>query len=199
MALFRIIPVAILLVACGCAQHTRPIVAPAEMTPVERNFQAVWDASCEVMSSYRFTVDRRDRRAGLITTEPMASRHFFEWWRRDKATAAGALENTVQPMYRQVSVQIRKTDEGKYHPVVSVTVSRLLATRRAVDRGVMSRERITTPSRHDRLVIAFVSSDKIRKDPDKHSPGDEILAVKIADDIRRLADKKRAGNTPSGG
>ena len=196
MALFRIIPVAILLAVCGCAQHTRPIVPPAEMTPVERNFQAVWDATGEVLSSYRFTVDRRDRRAGLITTEPMASRHFFEWWRKDKTTAAGALENTVQPMYRQVSVQISKTDKGKYYPVVSIIVSRLLAGDRDARRDVMSRERITTPSRHDRLVIAFVSSDKIRKDPDKHSPGDEILAVKIADDIRRLADKKRAEKTP---
>ena len=198
MAVFRIIPVAILLAACGCAQHTRPIVSPVEMTPTERNFQAVWDASREVLSSYRFTVNRRDRRAGLITTEPMASRHFFEWWRRDKATASGALENSIQPIYREVSVQIRKTDKGKYYPVVSVTVSRLL-TNSSSDRVLSSYELVTTPRRQDRLVIGVASSDSTRGDSGKHSPGDEVLTGKIAEDIRRLADEKRAGNTPSGG
>ena len=74
---------------------------------------ALEDAGREVLLLYRFTINQRDRRAGLITTNPTASRHFFEWWRRDKATASGALENSVQPIYREVSVEIRKTDEGK--------------------------------------------------------------------------------------
>ena len=199
MAVFRIISVAILLAACGCAWHTRPIVSPAEMTPTEKNFQAVWDASCEVLLSYRFTVDRRDRRAGLITTESMASRHFFEWWRRDKTTAAGALENTVQPIYREVSVQIRKTDEGKYHPVVSVTVSRLLSDEDSSRPILEPYERVTTPIRYDRLIIGVGSSDKIRRGSGKYSPGDEVLAGKIAEDILRLADRKLAGKTPSVG
>ena len=199
MAVFRIISVTILLAACGCARHTRPIVPPAEMTPGEKNFQAVWDAGCEVLSSYRFTVDRRDRRAGLITTEPTASKHFFEWWRRDKVTASGALENTVQPIYRQVSVQIRKTDEGKYDPVVSVTVSRLLLGGSSSNRTLAPYEQVTTPTRRERLVIGVASSDKIRREPGKHSPGDEMLAEKIAEDIRRLADRKLAGEIPSAG
>ena len=196
MAMFRIISVAVLLAACGCASHTRPIVPPAEMTPAEKNFQAVWDASCEVLSSYRFTVDRRDRRAGLITTEPMASRHFFEWWRRDKATASGALENTIQPIYREVSIRIRETDEGKYLPVVSVTVSRLLWGRSNYSRAMASYEQVTTPRRQERLVLGVGRSDNIRGDSGKYSSGDDVLAGKIAEDIRRLADRKRAGRNP---
>lgn len=192
MALFRIIPVVILLAACGCARHTRPIVPPRELTPAEKNFQAVWDAGNEVLSSYRYTVDRRDRRAGLITTKPMASRHFFEWWRRDKASASGALENSVQPIYREVSVQISKTDKGKYHPVVSVTVSRLLLDRSS-NRVLSSYELVTTPSRKERLILGVGSSDGTGGDSDKHSPDDDILAEKIAKEISRLADRKRTG------
>jgi len=181
MAASRIIPVVILLAACGCARHTRPIVPPRELTPAEKNFQAVWDASSEVLSSYRYTVDRRDRRAGLITTKPMASRHFFEWWRRDKTTASGALENSVQPIYREVSVQISKTDKGKYHPVVSVTVSRLLLGRGGDNRILSSYELVRTPRRQERLVIGVGSSDNTGKDSGKDSPGDDILAGKIAE------------------
>ena len=194
MAASRIIPVVILLAACGCARHTRPIVPPAEMTPVEKDFQAVWDASCETLSAYRFTVDRHDRRAGLITTEPTASRHFFEWWRRDKATAAGALENSIQPIYRQVSIQIRKTDEGKYHPVVSITVSRLLSGGRgASDIMIPYKQDTNRKKKEDRLVLGVGSSDGAAKNSDKHSPDDDVLARRIAKDIQRLADRKRAG------
>ena len=196
MAVLRIISVAILLAACGCASHTRPIVPPAEMTRSEKNFQAVWDAGRDVLVWYRFTVNQRDRRAGLITTEPMASRHFFEWWRRDKATASGALENTLQPIYREVSVEIRKTDDGKYDPVVSVTVSRLLSDRGGSNRILSSYELVTAPERRDRLVLGVASSDNTRKDPGKYSPADAILAKKIAADIRRLAEQKLAGKNP---
>ena len=181
------IPVVMLLAACGCfAMHTSPIVPPVEMGPAEKEFQIVWDAASEALVSYRFTVDHRDRRAGLITTDPMGSRHFFEWWRRDKVTASGALENTVQPMYRVVSVHIRKTDQGKYDPVVSITVSRLLPKH-------------IIKKKEEYLIIGVGSSDGSSKGSGKHSPGDDILAGKIADDIRRIADQKRAGQTPSTG
>jgi hypothetical protein len=167
------------------------------MTSVERNFQAAWDASSEVLAGYRFTVDRRDRRAGLITTEPTASRHFFEWWRRDKATASGALENSVQPIYREASVQIRKTDAGKYHPVVSVIVSRLLS-------GGLGSGNIMIPYKQDirrrkkqeYLVLGVGRSDGSGRDSTKHSPADDVLASRIAEDIRQLADRKLAGGNP---
>ena len=193
MAVFRIIPVAILLAVCGCVSYTRPIVPPAEMTRSEKNFQAVWDAGREVLRSYRFTVNHRDRRAGLMTTDPMGGRHFFEWWRRDKATATGALENSVQPMYRVVSLQIRKTDEGKYDPVVSVTVSRLLSGGSGGNRFLTTYKLVPAPNPEDLLIVAVASSDKTRGDSDGHRPGDAIFAEKIAEDIRRLAARKLAG------
>jgi hypothetical protein len=127
MTILRMIPVLLLLAGCSHAMHTQPIVVPKEMSPDEKNFQAVWDASSETLVSYRFSVNLRDRRAGLITTEPMVGKHFFELWRRDKVTSSGALENSVQPIYREVSVRIKKTKDGKYDPVVSIVVSRLLS------------------------------------------------------------------------
>ncbi|MCP4378522.1 MAG: hypothetical protein GY794_20395 [bacterium] len=187
----------VLLTACGCARYTTPIVAPTKMTPVEKRFQEIWDASAEVLLSYRFTIDRRDRRSGVMTIAPTASKHFFEWWRRDKTDATGALENSVQPMYREVTVQIRKAGEGKYRPVVSVIVSRLLSERSSANRHLSSYQLVSTPDRRDRLVVGLANSEKSRKGMEKYSPGDEILARKIADDIQRLSDQKRTGNTPS--
>lgn len=192
MAALRIISVLVLLASCGCAMHTRPIVSPAKLTPVERNFQAVWDASCEVLRSYRFTVNQRDRRAGVIGTAPMAGKHFFEWWRRDQLTASGALENTVQPVYRDASVQINETEKGQYAPVVTVTVSRLMFKDDS-ERKISIYEMAATPSARDRWVIGVGCSDKTRPNPTRHSPGDEDFAREIAEGIRLLAKKKLTG------
>lgn len=177
--------------------HTRPIVPPSAMTPVEKNFQSVWDATSEVLVDYRFTVDQRNRRAGLITSHPLASRHFFELWRRDKVTASGALENTVQPIYRTVSVRILKEAGGSYHPVVTVTVSRLLSEPGQPEYVWTSYEHVMTASKkQEHLVIGVGSSDDSRKSAGKRSPGDDLLAKRIADDIRTLAHQKRSARTP---
>ena len=190
----RIISVAILLAIGGCARHTTPLVPAAELTADEQKFQAVWDAGSEVLKSYRFDINKTNRRAGLITTSPMASRHFFEFWRRDVVTASGALENSVQPMYREVAVRIRKTGEGKYAPVVTVTASRLLtATGGFYRSGREPYEKVKAPTREERLIMSEGSSDGSLKDSDKHSPGDDMLAEKLAEDIRTLAAKKRKG------
>jgi hypothetical protein len=180
MAILRMIPVVMLLAMCGCfAMHTRPIVQPAEMSPAEKGFQAVWDATNETLNTYRYTVNQRDRRYGRITTDPLGSRHFFEWWRRDKATATGAWENSVQPIYRVVAVDIRKTGEGEYNPVVTITVSRLLT------KNVSDRE--------SHLTLAVGRSEGAAKDSEKRSFGDDALARRIANDIKSLAHQKLEG------
>ena len=185
MTFLRSVLLVLTLAACGCARHTRPLVRPAELSQAEKNFQAVWDAAAEVLVSYRFTVDQRDRRAGLIITEPLAGRHFFEWWRRDEVTASGALENTVQPIYRVASVHINKAGDGSYSPVVTITVSRRLA---------MPKSR-KAPTREDFLVLGVGTSDESHRRSGKPSPSDDLLAGRIANDIRALAAKKLAGET----
>jgi hypothetical protein len=204
MAILRMIPVVMLLAMCGCfAMHTTPIVQPAEMGPAEKGFQAVWDATNETLNTYRFTVNQRSRRYGRITTDPLGAKHFFEWWRRDKATATGALENSVQPIYRVVAVDIRKTGEGEYKPVVTITVSRLLARE---DSGREAREVFNRKAKKDSdreanevsdqekyITLAIGRSEGAAKDSEKRSFGDDALARRIANDIKSLAHQKLEG------
>ena len=96
----------------GCLRYTVPVGPYQELTPAERNFQAVWNASLEVLRRYNFTVDRQDRRAGEISTLPMTGRHWFEFWRHDAATPADVAEGTAQTVYRAAKVVIRPTAPG---------------------------------------------------------------------------------------
>ena len=196
MAILRMIPVVMLLAMCGCyAMHTTPIVQPAEMGPAEKGFQAVWDAANETLNTYRYTVNQRNRRYGRITTDRLGGRHFFEWWRRDKATATGALENSVQPIYRVVAVDIRKTGEGEYKPVVTITVSRLLekevSGRKA--KKVSEREAKEITDREGYMTLAIGRSEGDVKDTEKRSFDDDALARRIANDIKSLAHQKLGG------
>ncbi len=116
-----------LCVTCSsCANHTRPIVPAATLTPEQQNFEAVWSASIKVLRSYNFEIDRRDRRAGIITTRPLLGRHWFEFWRRDAATPWDVMEGTLQTIYRKVQIEIRsdKFNPGRFTPDVKVTVLR---------------------------------------------------------------------------
>lgn len=97
----------------GCQQQL-PVSPAASMA--ERNFNAVWDASVEVLRSYRFTLDRMDKRAGVITTLPLTSAQWFELWRHDAVTPTDVAESSLHTIYRQVTVTIRRRDGATTAP-----------------------------------------------------------------------------------
>ena len=117
--------------ATGCLQHTRPVVAEAvPQTKGEQNFQALWLASQEVLREYRFTIDRMDRRAGLITTQPLTGRQFFEPWRKDAVNREALKDSSIKTLLRTAVVKIHPTGPGsdQYELTVEVTVAKPSAT-----------------------------------------------------------------------
>ena len=107
----------------GCIPTGGPVASPADVA--DENFNAVWDATNEVLRKYRFIIDRADRREGVITTFPMIGRHWFEFWRKDAATRRDLAEGTIHTIYRQVTVNIRRQADGKkYLAAVRVLTSR---------------------------------------------------------------------------
>jgi hypothetical protein len=113
--------------AAGCLKYTHPVVAEqAPQTVGERNFQALWLASQEVLRKYHFTINRQDRRAGLITTEPLTGQQFFEWWRKDAVTREALADSSLKTLHRSVTVRIQPIRPGadEYEPIVEVTVAK---------------------------------------------------------------------------
>ena len=108
----------------ACVRHTEPLRSWEDMTPAERNFDNLWRASQYVLRKYCFTIDRQDRRAGLISTEPMTGKQLFEFWRHDTADRQDTYESTVQTIYRTVTVIISRRGAGDYIPRVVAAVGR---------------------------------------------------------------------------
>ncbi len=127
--------IALLLAAvaagCGAVPQLGPGVSPSP----DESFNAVWDAAIEVLRQYRFEVDRADRRAGVITTLPMLGQSWFEFWRQDAATPADLLESSLQTIYRQATVNIRRVwPETTTAPVVGEYVAAVEVRVRRSDR-----------------------------------------------------------------
>ncbi len=122
-----IILVVLAATLAGCApSYTEPIVAPAKLTGEQQAFEDVWQATLTTLRTYNFELDRQDRRAGTITTEPLLGKHITEFWRKDAATGSDAWESTVQTIYRIARVDIHRTDSagGAFEPKVQVSTYR---------------------------------------------------------------------------
>lgn len=62
--------------------------------------------TCEdVLRDQGFRIDRVDRRAGVVTTYPETSKHFFEVWRKDVATNYDFWEASLNTIRRTVEIQ----------------------------------------------------------------------------------------------
>lgn len=111
----------------GCkVDYTKPATQPRALTAAEKDFEAVWQASRQTLRDYHFELDRQDRRAGVITTEPLTGMHFFELWRKDAARPADFGESTIQTIYRTAKVTIGpvKPDAKTYKAQVDVLLRR---------------------------------------------------------------------------
>jgi hypothetical protein len=123
------------VLAAGCANYTKPVALTEPATIGQRNFDAVWQASLDVLGDYFFRIERQDRREGLIVTEPLTGRQAWEFWRRDAVTPYDKLESTLQTIYRQVSVRAVPV-EGEvnvYQAVVDANTYRSDRTELAVE------------------------------------------------------------------
>jgi len=95
-----------MLLAGGCARHATPIATRAQLSPAEKDFEALWQASLHTLQRYRFVIDRTDRRAGVIETFPMTAQQWFEFWRKDAVTCYDLAEGSLQGVTRRARVRI---------------------------------------------------------------------------------------------
>ena len=164
----------------GCGSHSTPVVAELELTPAQTNFEAIWRASQNVLGDYYFRIDRRDRRAGLISTYPMTAQYVTEVWRKDAATKADLDESALQTIRRQVTVRIARLEDASQDYAATVEVENWRSERPA--------KQLTTASQAYSLfsVAGNLVTKDVRVELDEHDVSlgrDEPLELKIAGDI----------------
>lgn len=82
----------------GCATQSPEVRVPAA------EYAEAFTAARDVLHSYRFTLDRIDARAGMLTTQASRSAGFFTPWNQLDSTVGQAWEDTIHKQQRRVEI-----------------------------------------------------------------------------------------------
>jgi hypothetical protein len=91
---------------------------------VRGSFDPLWQACEETAHEFLFRIDRRDQRSGLLTTEPMISKQWWEFWRKDAGTLRDTQEATLASIRRTIFFQFKKESEGAYSVTPKIVVEK---------------------------------------------------------------------------
>ena len=105
---------------------------PAVARVDARAFDPLWNTCRRVTEGIGFTIDRTDYRDGLLTTLPLTSKQFFEFWRGDVVTVHDLNQSSLGTMRRTVRWQIRHRADGSYEAEPKVIVERYVSVERRI-------------------------------------------------------------------
>ena len=90
------------------------------------SYDNIWEQSMLLVARAGFTIDRKDYRQGVITTQALPSAQFIEFWKPQHTTPTNAMENTINSQRRYVRVTIDAVPgQSKFYEVaVQVLVER---------------------------------------------------------------------------
>jgi hypothetical protein len=142
----------------GCASNNAPrpaedprtaepaywLAQPPTTAVVSDDFQSLWRACRSAAVGHSFTVDRVDFRSGLMTTLPLVSKQFFEFWRNDVVTPRDLAESSLHSVRRTVRFEVRRLDDGRYEAVPKVLLERYSFAERRVTSVARFAEVFTT-------------------------------------------------------
>jgi hypothetical protein len=100
------------------------LAQPGNTEITHGDFQALWDSCERVAQDRHFRIARRDYRGGLLTTEPLVSRQWFEFWRSDGVRLRDVEEASLGPIRRTVYFQFARNPDGSYTATPKVVVER---------------------------------------------------------------------------
>ncbi len=104
-----------LVAAIGCqapAQPANPTMARVGVSSEEDRDQ-LWQSIEDTLRDHYFQVDREDRLAGIITTEPKISAQWFEFWRAQPQPAYYWWESNLNTVERKAEVNLKPAAEGE--------------------------------------------------------------------------------------
>lgn len=124
-AVLVLVAVLAVVVSGGCSQSRGAFSeqGPASVGITKDGFDQAWDETLDVLREYNFEPDRQDVRAGVITTFPVVSQQWFEFWRADAQGWDQWLESSLHLLRRWVEVRFQPAPDG-YTMLLTVYIER---------------------------------------------------------------------------
>lgn len=141
-------------VALATTQPSYWLSQPAAAQVRADDFDAMWEACKSIARSYLFAIDREDFRAGLITTEPMISRQWWEFWRSDTGTLSDLMQNSTATVRRTLRFEVTRDQQAGFTITPKVLVERLAVLERRITSVAQYRQAFAGPAAPSRFAVA---------------------------------------------
>jgi hypothetical protein len=201
------------LLFAGCASELPPKLAPqpdpataypkywlskpAAASVLSQDYEMLWDACGDVARDDLFTVDRQDYRDGLLTTQPLISRQFFEFWRPDTGDAKGVVMNSLQTIRRTIRFDFEKLPDG-YAATPRVLVERLSQPEGRVTSPAQYRGFFSEPTLPEEHASRFAEAELGTYGEDWYAIGrDYKMEEQLAQAVKQRLERSRQ-NQPRG-
>jgi hypothetical protein len=112
---------------------------PSQNIVTSHNFDRLWNAAADAARDRLFTIDRRDYRGGVLTTDPLVSAQFFEPWRRDATTASDVAESSLATIRRTIRFEFKRNADQTFSVVPHVLVERYSSSERRITNAMLYR------------------------------------------------------------
>jgi len=119
---------------------------PAVVSVRTLHFDHLMSAAQDAARNYQFRIDRTDYRRGLITTQALVSKQWFEVWRKEVIPLHDQAVATVATIRRTVRFDIQRLDDGRFELTPKVVVERQANAGRRVTTVTKSSEALSPAS-----------------------------------------------------
>jgi hypothetical protein len=158
--LLRTIAASMLALLPGCITGSAPTVDTTAVTDVDpatatvqywvdqpatvevsaNDYDRLWNACDHVSNALLFSIDRTDYRDGVMTTKPLISKYFAEFWRRDVTFSEDLAQSSIATYRRTIRYELHRTDDGRFTADVKVIVERSSSFERRVTTAIQYRD-----------------------------------------------------------
>jgi hypothetical protein len=90
------------------------LAQPTVASVSSRDYERLWKACGQTLRNDQFEIQQEDYREGILTTWPMVSMQFFEFWRSDAGTFDDVMLDSLQTIRRSVRFELAREADGSY-------------------------------------------------------------------------------------
>ena len=173
----------------GCASAKKPAQFKSGPVTIEADADRLWQVSQDQVKKTGFTLDKLDRRSGVIQTFPLTSKQWFEFWCHDVVTFDDLAVSSLQSIRRIVIIEFEPLNEKQFKVNCKVSIEKL-AGNPAVRSGQVHAGDILGET-IGRVPAANIPGPRTGEVANWHFIGeDHALEAKILDSIDKQASQK---------
>ncbi len=117
----------LLALAVGGLGCSEPVSVAPEPLLVQAEGEQIWQLCQKELKKRGFTLDRVNRRTGIIETYPLTSKQWFEFWCQDVVTDHDLAESSLHTIRRRVYMAVSAAPEDRHRLQCRVEIERLSA------------------------------------------------------------------------